>query len=566
MNEKQEIEKIIADYPKHFSVIIQNKEKLWQWVVKNSLIQSGTAATLIYSAINQESDQCIYGNTKKFGSIKSGFKFCGPTSICQCAKEAISKKVSQTKSKRTAQEIDIENKKRELTNLKKYGVTNTGQTEYAKSQHSNFYSSKELVSNVTKKIKNTKLKNHGNANYNNRNKATETYLEKYGVTTPLLLQSVRDNMIKSRQSLLTDNFYLKQGYQKFKKYISENYDFTLLTPEKEYFGIHQKDAKLYKFQCNKCLSVIEHKFYHSSGLNCEKCNPKLPSFTSNEEQQIFDFITNELNIEGIQGDKTIINPYELDMVFEDHKIAIEYCGLYWHSELSSGKNKKYHQTKMNLANSKGYRLITIFSDEWLHKQNIVKNRLMHIFGKTKERIFARNTCIKEVSITESRDFLEKYHLQGYSHAPIRYGLYYKNQLVSLMTFSKPRKALNSHGKEGYELVRYATDGTSIVGGASKLLSHFIKNHYPKKITSYADLRWSDGKLYRTLGFKLIKTTQPGYYYVENYEFRRHRYNFTKQKLIKEGYNPNITEWEIMQIKNYDRIWDCGNLVFELDLS
>ncbi|MBR4315953.1 MAG: hypothetical protein IKP65_03150, partial [Alphaproteobacteria bacterium] len=55
----------------------------------------------------------------------------------------------------------------------------------------------------------------------------------------------------------------------------------------------------------------------------------------------------------------------------------------------------------------------------------------------------------------------------------------------------------------YELIRFASKiGYQVIGGASKLLSYFRKQ-YKGSIISYADRRYSNGKLYEAIGFKLI---------------------------------------------------------------
>jgi hypothetical protein len=136
-----------------------------------------------------------------------------------------------------------------------------------------------------------------------------------------------------------------------------------------------------------------------------------------------------------------------------------------------------------------------------------------------------------------------------------------------MTFSNGRKALNTKSvPTEYELVRFVTDGSSVVGGASKLLSYFIKNYNPTKIISYADLRWSEGNVYEKLNFKKISGPTIGYWYVDEYQYRLHRYNFTKGQLVKEGADPNKTEWQNMQDLGYDRIWDCGHQKFVMEVS
>ena len=103
--------------------------------------------------------------------------------------------------------------------------------------------------------------------------------------------------------------------------------------------------------------------------------------------------------------------------------------------------------------------------------------------------------------------------------------------------------------------------TNIIGGASKLFKHFVENYKSKEITTYADRSISQGRLYETLGFKFIKKTEPNYYYIID-GIRHHRFNFRKDVLVKQGYDPNKTEHEIMLERNIYRIYDSGNLKFK----
>lgn len=120
-----------------------------------------------------------------------------------------------------------------------------------------------------------------------------------------------------------------------------------------------------------------------------------------------------------------------------------------------------------------------------------------------------------------------------------------------MTFGKPRFAKNE-----FELLRYAGTSTSrVTGGASKLFKHFVRTNLPDSIVSYSDCRWGSGTLYQNLGMAEQSSTV-GYYYTD-YKQRFNRMKFQKHKLVKEGANPHQSEWEIMQLRGYDRIWDCG---------
>jgi hypothetical protein len=132
-----------------------------------------------------------------------------------------------------------------------------------------------------------------------------------------------------------------------------------------------------------------------------------------------------------------------------------------------------------------------------------------------------------------------------------------------MTFGKYRKSLGKTAQiNEYELLRFCNKlNYTIIGGASKLFNYFIKNYNPVKILSYANRDWSNGNLYKILGFKLLNITEPGYWYYKG-RIKYNRFNFRKDILVKQGYDINKTEFEIMDSKGYLRVWDCGNFKFE----
>ncbi len=296
---------------------------------------------------------------------------------------------------------------------------------------------------------------------------------------------------------------------------------------------------------------------HLQGVGCLKCGLSCDK----SENELKDFIKS-LNIEFIENTRNIISPLELDIYIPSHNLAIEYDGLYWHSELYKPSN--YHLNKTLECEKQGIQLIHIFEDEWLFKQDIVKSRLMNILGLTSNKIFARKTNIKEVSSNDSKLFLNDNHIQGSSIDKFRIGLYLDDELISLMTFGKPRIALGSKSTEnGYELFRFCNKlNTSVIGGADKLLKHFIKTYNPKNIISYADRRWSQGDLYEKLGFTFIHNSKPNYYYIINNK-RKHRFAYRKDVLIKDGFDPNNTEHDIMLERKIYRIYDCGTITYKL---
>src|SRR5690606_8212220 len=140
--------------------------------------------------------------------------------------------------------------------------------------------------------------------------------------------------------------------------------------------------------------------------------------------------------------------------------------------------------------------------EWRDKKDIVKSRVLNILGVSPDKIFGRSTDIREIDNKEAKSFLEINHIQGGINCKTNIGLYYNEELVSVMSFGGLRKNLGSSSKEGvYEMYRFCNKlNTTVVGGASKLLKYFINEYKPKEIVSYADRRWSQGELYEKLGF------------------------------------------------------------------
>lgn len=306
---------------------------------------------------------------------------------------------------------------------------------------------------------------------------------------------------------------------------------------------------------------IARDFINASPHGCPMCAHTTSDFEINIRKYLQKF---DIKLE--TRTKKVIAPQELDIYCPEKKIAVECDGIYWHSELQ-GKGKGYHLNKTNLCSDKGIRLIHIFENEFIYKDKIVKSRLKNIFNLNKYKIFARKCRVEEVDSKTKDKFLDKYHIQGNDRSLIKLGLFYKSRLVAVMTFCKNRKALGkSHINGEWELSRFATIANfSIVGGAGKLLKYFEKKWQPIKITSYADKRWSEGGLYFKLGFNKARDSKPNYWYFKGYKSQlTHRFVFRKSELSKklDKFNPNKTEWRNMKENGWNRIWDCGNLVFE----
>jgi hypothetical protein len=267
----------------------------------------------------------------------------------------------------------------------------------------------------------------------------------------------------------------------------------------------------------------------------------------------------------IHTNKRTIIGKELDIFLPDHNLAIEYNGTYWHHDKIPHITKSYHRDKFISCEEKGIELFTIFSDSWENKKEIWKNKIKAKLGLS-EKVYARNTSVITLTPARTRLILDNNHIQGYCTSQYCYGLKYNDEIVAVMTFSNNRVGVGKdRGKDTYELVRYVTS-KQVVGGASKLLSHFVKNHAPKQIVSYSDNRYSVGNLYRVLGFELEKDNNAGYgYYDPALKKMNHRYKFAKHRLVAEGFDRTKTEFEIMDERGFLRIWDCGTRTWVLTI-
>lgn len=240
------------------------------------------------------------------------------------------------------------------------------------------------------------------------------------------------------------------------------------------------------------------------------------------------------------------------------KLGVEFNGLYWHSEKQ--KSKLEHYDKYMYFKNLGINLINIWEDDWNFKTLIVKSILLNSIGIIDKKINARECKIKTVNNSEKSKFLNDNHIQGNCISSINLGLYFNDELISMMTFGKKRMILSSKTNvdDEYELLRFCSKcNYNIRGGASKLFKYFIQNYNPNKILSYSNLDIGNGNLYNILGFTNYGHTKVNYWW-SDYQHRYHRSGFMKHKLIKEDADKNKTESEIMYSRGYVRIWGIGN--------
>ena len=354
---------------------------------------------------------------------------------------------------------------------------------------------------------------------------------------------IKDEIIKQRTK--TTETFISDAI----KIHGDKYDYS----KTQYIQSDKKVDVICK-ECGRTFSIEANS--HLQGHGC----PYHYNNKSKYETEIVDFLK-ECGIDSIlTNDRTALNGQELDIYIPSHNIAIEFDGIFWHSELY--KQSDYHLLKTKQCEELGIRLIHIFEDEWINKKDIWKSMLKNIFSITENVIYARKCEIRLVDSSVATKFLNENHIQGACGSQIKYGLFYNNELVSLMTFGNSRHFIGN-GLSQYELLRFCNKlNTRIIGGASKLFKHFINVYQPQSIVSYADRRWSVGNLYDKLNFHLYNTSKPNYYYVIKGQ-RANRFNYRKSILV-EKYNCPIgmSEQEFCKQQGWHRIYDCGCLCYE----
>lgn len=307
--------------------------------------------------------------------------------------------------------------------------------------------------------------------------------------------------------------------------------------------------------CPKHGQFTQDPRNHLRGSGCPVCG----KITSKAEDDIYNFCVMLFGQDKvIRHDRTLLDGLELDIFIPNEQIAIEYNGLYWHNEKSK-KDKLYHFNKLKLCNEKGVKLIHIFEDEFIDNKELLLEKLKHIFNKaTYPKIYARKCYIREIDKVESKEFLEKNHIQGFVSSSIYLGCFYKEKLIGVMTFLKE--------KDGYwNLNRFASDVYHISCGISgKIFKYFIKKYKPLCVKTFADRRWTlngENNMYIKIGFKLDKILPPNYtYFIPRvYGYKRiHKFNCRKNKISKKFNLPkNLTEYEMLTYIGASRVWDCG---------
>lgn len=317
------------------------------------------------------------------------------------------------------------------------------------------------------------------------------------------------------------------------------------------------------FNLTKGSHSSSYKFMRKHGYDIKQ------TIISHPENDVIEFVKT-LGVNYVVKSRKIIAPYELDVYFPDHNLAIEFNGIYWHSTNKKEMDSKYktkHLNKTEMCEKLGIKLLHIFENEWCdytgkdyEYQDIWKSVIMHNLGLSK-KIYARKCKLVKIDVSVANQFCKENHLQGSTQASFAYGLYHEDNLVMVSTFGKSR-----YSKVELELIRMCSlKNHCVVGGASKILKN--SDVIGRTCVSYGNRRWCSvlSNVYDGIG-KFDHVSDPCYWYVKN-RILHHRSSFMKHKLkgkIKI-FDESLSEVENMYSNGFRRIWDCGNLVYYMNL-
>lgn len=468
-------------------------------------------------------------------------------STCSLNNEDVRAKAKETLKRNYGVEVpaqsDTVRDKMKSTSLEKYGVDNPAKNEKVKNKiaETNLERYGNICSlqseeNLEKK-RQTMIQKYGDESFRNNLKREQTTLNRYGVKCVLQLPNVIETIKESKASNIAE--FEKQNNVVECSKLMETYKgrwLDVITP------VRFKNRLFIRISD---IPKIEQWCENSKSLR-----------TSNEEQDLFDFVRSIYSGVIIKNDRQIIKPKEIDIYIPEKKVGIEFDGLFWHSDYHL-KEQDLHLQKTIMCEQQGIRLMHIFEDEWLQKPEIIKSMIKSALGIYDKKYYARKLKLYKPTFQEAKEFFTHNHIQGYSAASYYLALKDGDTIVQCVSIGKNRFKKN----KDFELIRMASLlNVQVEGGFSRLIKNALKDLNISSIESYVDRRLFSGNGYKSSGWTVIGESKPRYFYTD-FERRFNRLMFTKEECLKRWskYGPEMTEIEMCREHRLYRIYDCGTI-------
>lgn len=399
--------------------------------------------------------------------------------------------------------------RRESTNIQKYGGTNPSHSKDVRQKASDTMEKKYGVRHALKS--DIFL-----------NKCKETSIQRYGTEYPMHSVEVKQKVIDST----IKKYGVSNGGKLSAKYILPN-------------GKNIKEFCRERKVPSSMAYILFRNYGPGQALSWIENYKDKVSALEKEFSHIFP------NIQKFQK-RAIPNKHYLPDFKITDKIFLDVDGLLWHSEFY--KKNNYHFIKRQIFEQNEIEILQFRQDEIIKKPEIVKSMLNSKLNKN-IKVFARKLKVKEISQKESEEFLNKTHLMGSSRGASNIALVDNfGKIFSVMSYKIKKKEI-------LEIARFSSElNITVVGGLSKLLTYAIKKTNPKKIESWVDLRYANGKSLIALGFIKEKVVLSWKWTDEYNTFNRLH---CKANMDYRG----LTEKEYAKEMKLVKIYDAGQALF-----
>ena len=331
--------------------------------------------------------------------------------------------------------------------------------------------------------------------------------------------------IRNEYPFLYHKISKNKWVEEIRKFIGETKE------DRQKYSLNKKDIKYFSFNNNNSSSdnYNENEIKFSKMIGCNSI----------------------IDNSSISGDKFYVR-------VDSKKIIFMLVNVKNNGSFKTLKQNSHLVKILNYCSLIGYRLIIVYDSELVYKEDIIKNKIEYYLGNKKincKTINGRDCEICEIFSDTAKNFLNKYHIQGYAPSSIYLGTYYNNELIGVMSFKN-----GSITSSDWVLNRFATINKYICCGiGGKMFNYFIKNYNIKKVISFSDKRWgiNNTNVYTKIGFVKESETALSYYYF-NTSYEGVPYLENKITVSNKFHNDKkMTETEMAKELGYDRIWDCG---------
>lgn len=566
-----QIRSLASENPRAYAQMVSRRPDLLHWVMERTsttLPDTVKMSERCYVAVHgAQARVCEDGHVREFASFEQGYRnACDLPAPCPCRKRQQSEMMSAHH-----EGLDGEEKQRRVTAnkqtlMERHGVANAMQVPGAKERQAT-----------------TMLERHGVSypmqSSEIRERFETTFRERYGASTPGAVPEFQERVRQTNLERYGETHTMGMARQAYREQTGVDNPFRL--PEMQAkatqtmltrYGVPKAMmADTFKEQMREKLIA---KYGVSNVMELDEVREKLRQRNRRRYRLDRDRVLFKDNVVGTSYTTALTQaliglgvPQSAiflrgdEIVLADKSLALIVIPL-------RGSNRErdrfYLRTRQAAIEDEGLRALLIFEDEWLSHRTLVLERVRHALGMSERGASARACTVELISNPAAANFLYDHHLQGGGPDGFaNYGAFAKDQLVAVMTFSRGRHVVGHGSDDAVELLRFATDGRSHAGVAGKLFAALVRDHDPAMVISFADRRWSQGALYRTLGFQLVRATPPNYWYVDpEVMCRHHRWLYRRDDIqAMLGPDKGLGERQVMLALGFSRIHDCGSLLF-----